>query len=76
MELVEEPSLAGRCDVRWGTNLLGKGRRKGERRWLALYSFLPGLEQLINPVLNDVVTALDAQCADVRQKEHASFLLP
>ena len=73
-ELIEEPSMAGRCDVRWGTDLW-KRRRDCKRRWLALHSFLAGLEQLINPVLNDVVAALNTQCSDVGQKEHAPFLL-
>jgi len=67
--------MAGRCDVRWGADLLGKGGRKGESRWLALYSFLAGLKQLINPVLDDVVAALNTQCSDVGQKEGTSFLL-
>ena len=55
--------------------MLGKGGRKGERGWLALDSFIAGLKQLINPVLDDVVAALNAQCSDIGQKERASFLL-
>ena len=30
LELAEELSPAGCCNVQWSANLLGKGRRKGE----------------------------------------------
>jgi len=75
LELVHEASLTGCRYVRWSADPLGKRGRKGGGRWLVLYSLLARLKQLINPVLNNVVAALNAQCSDVGQKKEAPFLL-
>ena len=75
LELVEESSLTGCCDIGRSTDLVRKGRREVKRRWLMLYSLLAWFKQLVDPVLDDVVVALDAQCSDLAQKERVPFLL-
>jgi hypothetical protein len=54
---------------------VGEEGKEAWRRWLVLYPLLAGLKQLIDPVLNDVVATLNAQCSDVGHKEQAPFLL-
>lgn len=75
LELVHEASLASCCNVRWSAHLLRKRGRKGSGRLLVLYSLLARLEQLIDPVLDNVVAALNAQCSDIGHEEQAPFLL-
>jgi hypothetical protein len=48
-----------------GRRPAGEGGRKGERGRLVLDSFRAGLKQLVSPVLNDIVAALDTQHSGV-----------
>lgn len=67
-ELTVQTSLAGRRDIWRSADLLGKGGRNGQRRWFVLHSLLARFKQLVDPILNDVIAALNAQGPDVGHK--------
>jgi hypothetical protein len=74
LELSAEASQASCSDVCRSTDLLGQGGRNAKWRLFTPHSFLARLQQLVDPVLNDVVTTLDAQRPNIGAEELTSFL--
>ena len=74
-ELAAKASRAICPDVRWSTDLLRKRGRNGEWRLIVLHPLVARLQQLVDPILDDVVAALNAQCPNVGAEELTSFLL-
>jgi len=73
LELSAEASLASCSDVCRSTDLLGQGGRNAKWRLFTPHSLLARLQQLVNPVLDDVVATLDAQRPNIGKEELTSF---